>query len=308
MDKEKICNEAKEVREKYGLIGTDVDQPINAKENAIKVLERSSLNMDGEPVSGTIIKEGKDITIYVDAATATDLATSRLISVNGDGNGSTSFDETITLILANTGVSVGTSTKVTVDSKGRTTAATNLAASDIPGLTLSKITDVGTVASKNTETSAGNIPILDANGKLDTSVLPALAISDTFVVASQTAMLALAAEIGDVAIRTDLNKSFILKTTGASTLDNWQELLSPTSAVQSVAGKTGIVTLNSSDVGLGNVTNESKATMFTSPSFTGTPTAPTPVTTDNSTKIATTAFVKAQGFITTSDTIDGGTF
>ena len=46
------------------------------------------------------------------------------------------------------------------------------------------------------------------------------------------------------------------------------------------------------DVGLGNVTNESKATMFSSPAFTGSPTAPTQTGTDDSTKIATTAFVQ----------------
>lgn len=43
-------------------------------------------------------------------------------------------------------------------------------------------------------------------------------------------------------------------------------------AVTSVAGRTGVVTLTSSDVGLGNVTNESKATMFTNPTLTGTTT------------------------------------
>lgn len=46
-------------------------------------------------------------------------------------------------------------------------------------------------------------------------------------------------------------------------------------------------------VGLGNVDNESKATMFTSPVFTGTPTAPTPASTVDNTQIATTAFVKS---------------
>lgn len=244
--------------------------------------------------------------------TAKKLTTARLISVTGDGTGSASFDgsanASITLVLANTGVTAGTYTKVTVDSKGRITGATNLTASDIPSLTLSKISDAGTAASKNTGTSAGNVPILDSNGKLDTSVLPALAISDTFVVASQTAMLALTAEIGDIAIRTDLNKSFILKTTGASTLANWQELLTPTAGVASVNGKTGVVTLTATDIGLGNVTNESKTTMFTSPSFTGTPVAPTPTSIDNSTKIATTAFVKAQGYLNSSSDIDGGTF
>ena len=46
------------------------------------------------------------------------------------------------------------------------------------------------------------------------------------------------------------------------------------------------------DVGLGNVTNESKATMFTSAALTSNPTAPTQTGTDDSTKIATTAFVQ----------------
>jgi len=45
-------------------------------------------------------------------------------------------------------------------------------------------------------------------------------------------------------------------------------------------------------LGLENVTNESKATMFTSPAFSGTPTAPTPITTTDSTQVATTAFVQ----------------
>ena len=48
------------------------------------------------------------------------------------------------------------------------------------------------------------------------------------------------------------------------------------------------------DVDLGNVTNESKATMFTSPAFTTNPTAPTQTGTDDSTKLATTEFVQAR--------------
>jgi hypothetical protein len=46
-------------------------------------------------------------------------------------------------------------------------------------------------------------------------------------------------------------------------------------------------------VGLGSVTNESKATMFTSPTFTGTPIAATATVGTNTTQIATTAFVLA---------------
>ena len=53
-------------------------------------------------------------------------------------------------------------------------------------------------------------------------------------------------------------------------------------------------------VGLGNVDNESKSTMFTNPAFTGNVTVPTASTSDNSTKAASTAFVKAQSYITSS--------
>lgn len=158
--------------------------------------------------------------------------------------------------------------------------------------TLANISDAGTAASKNVGTAAGNIPILDGAGKLNTSVLPGLALTSTNVVASQTAMLALTAEPGDIAVRTDLSKTFILKTAGASTLANWQELLTPTAGVSSVAGKTGSVTLTASDVGLGNVTNESKSTMFANAVLTGTPTATTTSAANNSTQIATTAFVQ----------------
>lgn len=47
-------------------------------------------------------------------------------------------------------------------------------------------------------------------------------------------------------------------------------------------------------VGLGNVTNESKATMFTSPELTGIPTAPTAASGTKTTQIATTEFVQAE--------------
>ena len=46
-----------------------------------------------------------------------------------------------------------------------------------------------------------------------------------------------------------------------------------------------------SDIGLGNVTNESKATMFTNAALTGIPTAPTAQAGTNTTQIATTEFV-----------------
>ena len=67
---------------------------------------------------------------------------------------------------------------------------------------------------------AGNYAILDSNGKLDDSVIPAVAITDTYVVATEAAMLALDAQKGDIAIRSDLNRSFVLQVTPASTRAN----------------------------------------------------------------------------------------
>ncbi|MNO47371.1 hypothetical protein D3C76_376860 [compost metagenome] len=256
--------------------------------------------------------QGNNVVINPDQAnaeTATKLKTPRTISITGDGTATSSpFDgsanATMSLVLANTGTAAGTFTKFTVDAKGRITSAVLLTAADIPTLTLSKISDAGTAASKNTGTAAGNVPVLDSGGKLDTSVLPALSITEPFAVASQAAMLALDAQTGDIAIRSDLNKTFVLKASPASTLANWLEILTPTAAVSSVAGKTGAVVLAATDVGLGNVTNESKATMFASPALTGTPTGPTAAAGTNSTQLATTAFVEAvRAALATADSL-----
>jgi hypothetical protein len=107
---------------------------------------------------------------------------------------------------------------------------------------------LGTSAVLNTGTSAGNVVVLGAGGKLPNSTMPNLAITDTFVVGSQVAMLALAAEQGDVAVRTDLNKSFILASTDPTILADWQELLTPTDLVQSVNGMSGVVILTAEDI------------------------------------------------------------
>lgn len=105
----------------------------------------------------------------------------------------------------------------------------------------------------------GGYAPLDSAAKIPSVYLPPLAIKDSFPVASQAAMLALVAEKGDLAIRSDLSKTFILRAEPASTLANWLELATPTDAVRSVAGKTGVVTLSRGDVGLGNVNNTSDA-------------------------------------------------
>lgn len=99
---------------------------------------------------------------------------------------------------------------------------------------------------------SGGLATLDGSGKIPTSQLPALAITVPFAVSSQAAMLALSAEQGDIAIRSDLNKSFILSTNSPSTLADWLELLTPTDTVLSVNGQTGAVTLTTTHIGEGS--------------------------------------------------------
>lgn len=116
--------------------------------------------------------------------------------------------------------------------------------------------DLGLVATaiQSSEKGAANgVATLNASGKLSSSQVPAIAITDTFVVSSEAAMLALsAAERGDVAVRTDVSKSFILAGDDFATLADWQELLTPMSPVQSVNGQQGAVVLDTDDIAEGS--------------------------------------------------------
>ena len=105
-----------------------------------------------------------------------------------------------------------------------------------------------------TEKGAANgVATLNADGKLSASQVPSIAITSTFVVADETEMLSIStAEEGDVAVRTDLNKSFILTAGDRTLAASWQELLSPTDQVQSVNGQTGTVVLDTDDVNEGS--------------------------------------------------------
>lgn len=95
--------------------------------------------------------------------------------------------------------------------------------------------------------ASGVVP-LGVDLKIASIYLPPIAITETFVVNSQAAMLALTAQTGDVAVRTDLNKTFILAAEPASTLANWQEMLTPTDAVLSVNGQAGAVNLTTTNI------------------------------------------------------------
>lgn len=91
---------------------------------------------------------------------------------------------------------------------------------------------------------AGGVATLDGTSKIPQAQLPDISITDTHVVASQVEMLALNAQPGDVAIRTDISSTYILKTSPATTLSNWELLPAPSDGVSSVDGRIGTVILS----------------------------------------------------------------
>lgn len=65
---------------------------------------------------------------------------------------------------------------------------------------------------------------LDQDGKVPVANIPAIALTEPFVVSSQEQMLSLDAQVGDIAKRTDKGLSFVLGALPASSLDNWIQL------------------------------------------------------------------------------------
>lgn len=198
------------------------------------------------------IATGEELLVVAEAQVAQKLKVARTISIVGDGTGAVKFDGSedavITLVLRNTGVTAGTFTKLTVNEQGLIIKSELLKASDIPALTLAKITDAGSAAAKDVGTKPGNLVELDEGGKIDRNLLPSVAITEPFAVSSEAEMLALNAQKGDVAIRTDESKSYILKTRPATDRSNWLELLSPDCRIVSVNGQIGAVVLTTADI------------------------------------------------------------
>ena len=194
---------------------------------------------------GTTLLVGGSVTSVTHKA-GTEIIT--IVTQTGTGAQSTTVDLGVYLkenspITASTGKSF-----VTYDTKGLVTGGTAITATD------SQLVK-GDGSGVSIGTGSGNIPVLNESGKLANSVIPSIAITDTFVVATEVAMLALSAEVGDVAIRTDLKKSFILQTSPASVLANWQELRTPTDVVTSVNGATGDIVLGGGDLLVETVSN-----------------------------------------------------
>jgi len=127
------------------------------------------------------------------------------------------------------------------------------------GATLGGVKVVGAVESEITnyvplsqKGAVNGVATLDGGGKVPTTQLPALAITSVFTAVSEIAMLGLTTQEGDVVIRTDENITYIHNGGSAGTMADFTHMATPTDAVTSVNGATGVVTLTTSDIAEGN--------------------------------------------------------
>ncbi|NBR26473.1 MAG: hypothetical protein EBU08_22375, partial [Micrococcales bacterium] len=87
--------------------------------------------------------------------------------------------------------------------------------------------------------ASSGVAELDANAKIKIAQLPGLAITNTYAVATETAMLQLAVEVGDIAIRSDVSKTFVF---AASALEVTTKQISTNTATITTGIAHGITT------------------------------------------------------------------
>ena len=123
-------------------IGDGTDVLINANiDEVLNIAAGTNISVDYDDTNNKITINASG---SLNSSTSTKLETARNITATGDADWTVLFDGSTdvsgVLTLANSGVTAGTFTKITCDSKGRVTNGTSLLDSDIPNLPASKIT------------------------------------------------------------------------------------------------------------------------------------------------------------------------
>ena len=256
-------------------------------------------------LTGVVTSVGNTTSIGTGVITNTMLANAAVANLSGTNTG----DETVTTIKSKLGIATlsGVNTGDQTNVSGNAGTATKLAtARTINGvsfdgtanITINAVDSTARVASSLLGANNG-VATLGADGKVPSVQLPSYV--DDIVEAANLAVFPATGETGKIYVALDTNKTY-----------RWSGsvyVYITSGAVDSVAGKTGVVDLVKADVGLANVDNTADSAKpvstaqqtalnlkanLVSPALTGAPTAPTASNGSNTTQLATTAFVNAE--------------
>ena len=149
-----------------------------------------------------------------------------------------------------------TASRVVVTDAGNALSSSNVTTTELghlSGTTSAVQTQLNAKIPSSEKGVANGVATLAANGKVPSNQLPAIALTDVHVVANETEQLALVnQEEGDVAIRSDENKSYIHLGSSNGNMTDWRELTVPSGAVTTVNGLTGTVVLTTDTVDEGS--------------------------------------------------------
>jgi len=158
----------------------------------------------------------------------------------------------------NLGLEIGTNVQAPLSFtspliKNGITISLNQATSSVDGyITASDFTSFSNKIDASQKAANNGIATLGNDGKIPSVQIPAISFQSANVVINEAAMLSLSnLVIGSIAIRTDVDKNFVLSATPSSTLSNWVELATPNSltSVNSLYGPN--VTLTSENISEG---------------------------------------------------------
>lgn len=223
---------------------------------------------DGATIGGTVLAKDSDVALKVDKVAGKQLSTedystsekSKLAGISAGAQVNVPTDLSLGTITGST-ITLNSSTGSNVVFHSATTSAAGLLS--------------GTDKIKLDGISANGVAALDVNGKVVLTQIP-----DSIL--GQLEYMGIHSFLGGMPTATQKGQYWIASSDGNGYITGdwavWNgtsfDKVDNTDAVATVSGRTGNVVLTKSDVGLGNVTNESKDAMFTSPTFTGTVTLP----------------------------------